>query len=238
MLPLNLSLALTCPVCRPQLMYEKILTAELRFPRHFAPETRSLLAGMLTRRVEDRLGFRGAAEIKAHPFFNGLNWDTVQTRGYKPIFTPPVNGIDGAVTAEGDADYGRASGARAGGDAAVAVVSNFEDEFTKETPVDSMDERSKLSSTAAERTHFEGFTYMGDGGALGATDRDDRGAASGYYNRASRGESFSEQPGTGGAGSPAATGAGFPRPGPGSGNVRASPGVSRVPSGREHKFSG
>ncbi len=46
-------------------MYEKILTAELRFPRHFLPETRSLLAGMLTRRVEDRLGYRGTAEVRA-----------------------------------------------------------------------------------------------------------------------------------------------------------------------------
>lgn len=47
-----------------QLMYEKIMTAELRFPRHFLPETRSLLAGMLTRRVEDRLGYRGADEVR------------------------------------------------------------------------------------------------------------------------------------------------------------------------------
>ena len=44
-------------------MYEKIMSAELRFPRHFLPETRSLLGGMLTRRVEDRLGYGGAEEV-------------------------------------------------------------------------------------------------------------------------------------------------------------------------------
>jgi serum/glucocorticoid-regulated kinase 2 len=43
-----------------EVMYEKILTAELRFPRHFLPETRSLLTGMLTRQVDRRLGYRGA----------------------------------------------------------------------------------------------------------------------------------------------------------------------------------
>ena len=43
----------------------------------------------------------------------------------------------------------------------VAVVSNFEDEFTREAPVDSVAESSKLSTTALERTHFSGFTYVG-----------------------------------------------------------------------------
>ena len=43
-------------------MYDKILHADLRFPRHFMPETRSLLTGMLTRNVERRLGYGGACE--------------------------------------------------------------------------------------------------------------------------------------------------------------------------------
>lgn len=45
-----------------ELMYEKILHAELRFPKHFLPETRSLLSGMLTRQVDRRLGYGGAGE--------------------------------------------------------------------------------------------------------------------------------------------------------------------------------
>lgn len=163
-------------------MYEKILTAELRWPRHFLPETVSLLHGMLTRRVEDRLGYRGAGEIKAHPFFAGLDWDAVYHRRIKPAFVPPHNGpgsaaLDaaGGVDAAAAAGHHSSAGAGAGG-AALPVggvpgvgvnVSNFESEFTSETPVDSMDERSRLSSTAAERAHFEGFTYVGPS-ALGA----------------------------------------------------------------------
>jgi serum/glucocorticoid-regulated kinase 2 len=202
-------------------MYEKILTSDLRFPRHFAPEARSLLAGMLTRRVDDRLGYSGAAELKAHPFFAGLNWDTVAARGYKPIFVPPANGIDGVAAAEGDAAPANgAAGGGAGGRAAAvtAVVSNFEEEFTKELPVDSVDERSKLSSTAVERTHFEGFTYMGDGGVLGA--------AAERYGRASRGDSFNEQFG---AGSPPSGASALPRQSPA---ASRSPAPSRTTSGR------
>ena len=43
-----------------------------------------------------------------------------------------------------------------------AVVSNFEEEFTREAPVDSVAESSKLSTTALEKTHFSGFTFVGE----------------------------------------------------------------------------
>jgi hypothetical protein len=125
-----------------QLMYEKILTADLRFPRHFLPETRSLLSGMLTRKVEDRLGFSGAHEVKSHAFFAGIDWDAVASRSIQPQFRPPPNGMDAAADD-------------------MPVVTNFEDEFTKEAPIDSVVDKSRLSSTQAERTHFDGFTYTG-----------------------------------------------------------------------------
>ena len=50
----------------------------------------------------------------------------------------------------------------------MAVVSNFEDEFTREAPIDSVAESSRLSTTALERTHFAGFTYV-QSGPLGNT---------------------------------------------------------------------
>ena len=131
-------------------MYEKIMTADLVFPRHFLPETRSLLAGMLQRDYSKRLGFNGAGEIKSHPFFAGLDWKLVASGAAKPAFKPPPPLTD-------------------------ADTPNFEDEFTRETPVDSVpDPREKLSSTQADAAHFEGFTYTGEaafarsGGSLAA----------------------------------------------------------------------
>jgi serine/threonine protein kinase len=119
-----------------QTMYEKIMTSELRFPRHFSPEARSLLTGMLQRDVSLRLGSRGADEIKSHAFFEGLDWHAVYERKVEAEFKPPV-----------------------GGDTDVAC---FEAEFTSEAPVDSVVDTSVLSSTAKERTHFEGFTYAAE----------------------------------------------------------------------------
>lgn len=123
-----------------EIMYEKIMTADLVFPRHFLPETRSLLSGMLNRDVTKRLGYNGAEELKAHPFFAGLDWEKVMRREIKPMFKPPPS------TSETD-------------------VRNFEEEFTRETPVDSVDERGYgLSATQAERTHFDDFTFVADSG--------------------------------------------------------------------------
>ena len=122
-----------------QTMYRKIMEAPLHFPEHFWPETKSLLSGMLQRDVTKRLGYRGANEIKAHPFFRGVDWDAVMAKKIEPMFRPP------APKDEND-------------------VRNFESEFTDAPPVDSYDDRNNgsLSNTAAERTHFEDFTYVGE----------------------------------------------------------------------------
>lgn len=37
-----------------------------------------------------RLGFFGAGEIKAHPFFKGYDWAKVVTKSIKPPYTPKV----------------------------------------------------------------------------------------------------------------------------------------------------
>ena len=108
------------------------------------------MAGMLTRKVEARLGYNGAAEIKSHAFFAGINWDDVYNRRVKPQFIPPPNGIAGA------------------GEVSINT-SNFEEEFTSEVPIDSVVDKSRLSSTVIEKTHFDGFTYMGEANALAGT---------------------------------------------------------------------
>lgn len=45
-------------------MYKKILGAELRFPAHMSNEAKSICRGMLTREPLQRLGYRGAQEVK------------------------------------------------------------------------------------------------------------------------------------------------------------------------------
>ncbi|KAH8808665.1 putative serine/threonine-protein kinase ypk [Xylogone sp. PMI_703] len=50
--------------------------------------TQDLLNKLLTRKPSDRLGFNGASEIKAHRYFDGLDWDKVARREYEPTFKP------------------------------------------------------------------------------------------------------------------------------------------------------
>lgn len=149
-----------------QRMYDKILHAELRFREvpsfDTGGATKSLLKHLLKRKVEDRLGSgpTDAEEIMGHPYFSSaamdfpanprtgaaahrapaLDFDRVLSKGYDPEFKPPKKG-------DGD-------------------TSSFDAEFTSERPVDSV-VTSNMSETQVQASKFQGFTYEGDGGAMG-----------------------------------------------------------------------
>ena len=58
-------------------MYQRILQDPLQFPPDMPVEAQSLIAQLLNRDPSRRLGANGAAEVKAHPFFNGVECDSV-----------------------------------------------------------------------------------------------------------------------------------------------------------------
>ena len=73
-------------------MYRKILSEPLHFP---GPEivptiAKDLLTQLLDRNPERRLGAKGPSEIKAHPFFNSIDWRKLLQRKYDPTFKPNV----------------------------------------------------------------------------------------------------------------------------------------------------
>jgi len=68
------------------IMYQKILNGELRFPSYVSPDAQSLLEGLLTRDVEKRLG----SEVKKHPFFKDIDWEKLEKREMEPPFKPKV----------------------------------------------------------------------------------------------------------------------------------------------------
>eukprot|EP00831_Metopus_contortus_P054233 TRINITY_DN45624_c0_g1_i1.p3 TRINITY_DN45624_c0_g1~~TRINITY_DN45624_c0_g1_i1.p3 ORF type:complete len:137 (+),score=34.45 TRINITY_DN45624_c0_g1_i1:94-504(+) len=55
------------------------------------PEAASLIQGLLNHDPEKRLGKNGAKEIKSHPFFEGVNWDTL--RQQEPPFVPEAQDL-------------------------------------------------------------------------------------------------------------------------------------------------
>lgn len=69
--------------------YHNTLSEALIFPPFLSEHARDLLSKLLVRQPDLRLGFHGAAaEIKAHPYFDGLVWDKVAGREYVPQFKP------------------------------------------------------------------------------------------------------------------------------------------------------
>lgn len=125
-------------------MYRKILSEPLHFPSSdiVPPSAKDLLTKLLNRKPEQRLGANGASEIKAHPFFHSIDWRKLLQRKYEPTFKPNVtDALD---------------------------TKNFDDEFTREAPADSVVDGAPLSSTM--QAQFGNFSYnrpvagLGDGG--------------------------------------------------------------------------
>ncbi|KAJ2806792.1 rim15, signal transduction response regulator [Coemansia guatemalensis] len=61
-----------------------------------SPETRDFITRLLCRDPRRRLGYHGSEEVKAHPIFKGINWDTLLDT--QPAFIPQVESVD-------DTDY-------------------------------------------------------------------------------------------------------------------------------------
>ena len=116
-------------------MYRKILQEPLSFPPTISVEARDLLMRLLRRNASQRLGSgpQGAAVIKNHPFFtNHIDWELLMAKKVQPPFKPDVS--------------------------SAFDTSNFDPEFTSETPLDSVvDDSHMISATVQEQ--FAGFSY-------------------------------------------------------------------------------
>jgi serine/threonine protein kinase len=62
-----------------------IVKGIFHFPQnpHVSPEFKSIINGLLTVKVEDRLGFKGINEIKDHLWFKSINWDDILQKKIK-----------------------------------------------------------------------------------------------------------------------------------------------------------
>ena len=64
------------------LLIEKIQKEKLNFPNEFPETAKDLCLSLLKVNVEERLGFKGIWEIKNHPFFGGINFETIYTKPF------------------------------------------------------------------------------------------------------------------------------------------------------------
>ena len=119
-----------------EVLFERIKEDPLNFPRYISPNARSLIEALLNRDPQERLGSRGASEIKCHPFFESIDWPALYRREIPPPFNP-LKGKDAAMS------------------------TNFDTEFTS-MPVHSIDDLSAAENRLSTGT-FQDFTFSEDG---------------------------------------------------------------------------
>eukprot|EP01134_Creolimax_fragrantissima_P001330 CFRG1330T1 len=116
-----------------QATMEKILRGVLRTPPYLSDSAKDLLRKLLRRNMANRLGAGpgDVEEVKAHPFFAGIDWDRMLKRELVPPIRPSLRDSED--------------------------VSYFDTRFTSQPAVDSPCE-GYLSPRQADV--FQGFTYV------------------------------------------------------------------------------
>mmetsp|Transcript_3142 Transcript_3142/g.8085 ORF Transcript_3142/g.8085 Transcript_3142/m.8085 type:complete len:249 (+) Transcript_3142:615-1361(+) len=115
-------------------LFQRIRAGDLSYPSYITPISKSFLVGLLQRDPEKRLGGSGdmgGEEVKTHPFFQNMDWATLDSRGYQPPFKPVLG---------------------SGSD-----VKYFEKEFVHQPVVNS----EVGEGGRDEGRHFAGFTFTG-----------------------------------------------------------------------------
>lgn len=79
------------------ILYQKIVAENVVLPKkgaldvsfeEISQETRSLLRSLLSRDPASRLGAAGASEVRAHPFFDKLDWALIGSKKMAPPYIP------------------------------------------------------------------------------------------------------------------------------------------------------
>ena len=95
----------------PSDISKRILKSQPPMPRSFSKNAKDFIVKLLNKTPSKRLGASGAGEVKAHPFFDSINWDDLANKRIPAPFKPNIcNELD---------------------------TTNFADEFTKQVPADS-----------------------------------------------------------------------------------------------------
>jgi serine/threonine protein kinase len=88
-------------------MFDLIKAGSISFPKiiciegepkertyKISEDAKNLITKLLAKEPNERLGKGGFAEIKKHPFFNGINFNDLQVKKIKPIYKPKVDDIN------------------------------------------------------------------------------------------------------------------------------------------------
>lgn len=60
----------------------------------FSSPLKDLISRLLTKNPNQRLGFKGAEEVKKHPFFKDIDWEAMLHKEITPPLRVPVEKIE------------------------------------------------------------------------------------------------------------------------------------------------
>nr|AML78696.1 putative LOV domain-containing protein [Nothoceros vincentianus] len=110
-----------------QKTFSNVLNKELTFPSSIPVSLsgRQLIRGLLQRDPTRRLGaYQGANDIKAHPFFTGINWALIRSKDPPPLVTPIRTGGH-----DSDSDSNKVADLEWDEEEAQSAVQTFSDVF-------------------------------------------------------------------------------------------------------------
>lgn len=70
------------------LTFQKVIDRDFSYPGDYPPAARDLTEKLLAAEPSARIGANDMSELKAHPFFEGIDWSTLRS-GSAPEFLPP-----------------------------------------------------------------------------------------------------------------------------------------------------
>ncbi|MCD7469137.1 hypothetical protein HAX54_007974, partial [Datura stramonium] len=79
----------------PEVIFDNILNKQIPWPsvpEEISFEAQDLIDRLLVHDPNQRLGAKGASEVKAHQFFRGVDWDNLALQ--KAAFVPQTDGVD------------------------------------------------------------------------------------------------------------------------------------------------
>ena len=118
-------------------MLQDIVEKPIEMKPYFSNEAKSLLAGLLERNPDKRLGSKtdDASDIMGHPFFRDINWSDLREKRIPPPYKPYVTSTEDCR--------------------------NIDLMFLQEKAIESP-ETSMITPSVQKKTKFDGFTYNKD----------------------------------------------------------------------------
>ena len=71
---------------------QMILEDEIPMQPIFSENACSLIEGLLAKKPKQRLGYGGSQDIRNHPFFASVDWQSLEKKKVEPPFKPRLTG--------------------------------------------------------------------------------------------------------------------------------------------------